>query len=266
MSQYTISLENFGGPLDLLLYLIRKDEVDIYDIPIARITCQYLEYLEQIRELPVEEASDFMAMAATLLEIKAKALVPHLEDGNDLEEDIADPRASLVAQLLAYRTCKETSFYLNELQKQQMDRVSRPSGLISDYVEESEKRQRPYQLTLDDLFSAYLQLIPEIERSESRKKTHLITQEIPIDRYIQWITELKPVKLDFLLLFRKIHFRISQKYDLRKSVLGLLLALLELAKQSKILLTQEENPTAPILITLSQPPENKKNSQEQVSS
>lgn len=239
MSNYSISLDNFGGPLDFLLYLIRKSEVDIYDIPIARITCQYLAHLEQVNELPIEEASEFMAMAATLLEIKAKALVPHHSLNGEGEEDYEDPRATLVSQLLAYRTYKEASFHLIELQKQNFDRVGRPEGIIWDYVDEDEKRKRPYNVKLNELFGTYLRLIPRIEHFERKQKSHLIEQEIPIDSYIQWVIELKPVQLNFIALFKLIHQKISHHYDLRKSILGLFLALLELGKQAKICLVQE---------------------------
>ena len=107
---YEIKLEVFEGPLDLLLYLIRKDELDIYDIPIARITAQYLGFLEQIRRLDLEQAGDFVLMAATLMKIKAQLLLPRPEIAD--EEGGEDPRAELVRRLLEYQQFKEVADWL----------------------------------------------------------------------------------------------------------------------------------------------------------
>ena len=112
---YEIKLEVFEGPLDLLLYLIRKDELDIYDIPIARITAQYLGFLGQIHRLDLEQAGDFVLMAATLMKIKAQLLLPRPETVD--EEGGEDPRAELVRRLLEYQQFKEIADWLG-VQKQ----------------------------------------------------------------------------------------------------------------------------------------------------
>jgi len=103
----TIKLERFEGPLDLLLHLIKRDEVDIYDIPIAHITHQYLRYLELMRQLDLEVAGDFLVMAATLMRIKAKMLLPLPALGE--EESPGDPREELVLRLVEYRQFKEAA-------------------------------------------------------------------------------------------------------------------------------------------------------------
>ncbi|MCS5661644.1 MAG: segregation/condensation protein A, partial [Dehalococcoidia bacterium] len=90
---YQIELENFSGPLDLLLFFIRRDEVDIMDIPIAHITKEYLDYIEALQTLNVTVAGDFMVMAATLMRIKAKMLLPSMSEGGD--EELDDPRTTL---------------------------------------------------------------------------------------------------------------------------------------------------------------------------
>ena len=94
---YQIELENFAGPLDLLLFFIRRDEIDIMDIPISTVTEEYLTYLEALQTLNVSVAGDFMVMAATLMRIKAKMLLPSLSDEDD--EEFEDPRTALVQQL-----------------------------------------------------------------------------------------------------------------------------------------------------------------------
>ncbi|MDP7340010.1 MAG: segregation/condensation protein A, partial [Vicinamibacterales bacterium] len=91
LEQYPIKLENFEGPLDLLLHLIKKHEVDIYDIPIVLITTQYLNYLDLMKELDLDTAGEFLVMAATLIHIKARTLVPRLEFETEEEGDLEDP-------------------------------------------------------------------------------------------------------------------------------------------------------------------------------
>jgi segregation and condensation protein A len=120
-------LEAFDGPLDLLLYLIRKDEVDIYDIPIAQITKQYLGYVEACRELNLEVAGEFLYMAAMLIRIKAQMLLPQPES-----EEIEDPRSELVNALLEYRKIKQASSMLEEMSQIQMRRYPRLDSAIQD--------------------------------------------------------------------------------------------------------------------------------------
>jgi len=107
-----IHLDIFEGPLDLLLYLIRKNEYDIFDIPIRAITEQYLEYIEVLKSLDLEIAGDFLVMAATLMKIKSRMLLPRPETGEDDEEE--DPRAALIKQLLEYQRYKEAAERLQE--------------------------------------------------------------------------------------------------------------------------------------------------------
>ena len=108
-SAYTIRVESFEGPLDLLLHLIKKSEVDIYDIPIAAITRQYLEYLGVMKELNLEIAGEFLVMASTLLQIKSRMLLPMPEDEESGEDEELDPRAELVRRLLEYQKYKEAA-------------------------------------------------------------------------------------------------------------------------------------------------------------
>src|SRR5512139_152575 len=109
-TDYRVDLDVFNGPMDLLLFLIKKEEVDIYDIPIARITQQYLSYLDLMRNLNLEVAGEFILMAATLIHIKARLLLPR--DENDPEEE--DPREELIMALLEYKKYKEAGDILRE--------------------------------------------------------------------------------------------------------------------------------------------------------
>src|SRR5262245_60906123 len=120
---YTVALDAFHGPLDLLLYLVKKHEVDILDIPIATIAAQFHGYLQSLRELDVEFAGEFLVMAATLMEIKSRMLLP-LEAQAD-EEEQPDPRRELVKQLLEYRKIKDAAAALEQCAEEQGTRVPR---------------------------------------------------------------------------------------------------------------------------------------------
>ncbi len=126
---YTVKLEVFEGPLDLLLHLIRREEMDIYDIPIARITQQYLEHLDSLATLDLDTASEFLLMAATLMDIKSRMLLPRPPAGEFIDEEAqADPRTELVARLLEYRRYKEAAGDLSDLFAAARRRHSRFGG------------------------------------------------------------------------------------------------------------------------------------------
>ena len=108
---YRVQIEEFEGPLDLLLHLIKKNEVDIYNIPIAAITRQYLEYMELLKELNLDIAGEFLVMAATLLQIKSRMLLPVTRDEEEAEDE--DPRAELVRRLLEYQRYRDASYQLS---------------------------------------------------------------------------------------------------------------------------------------------------------
>ena len=138
MADYRVNLEVFAGPLDLLLYLVRKEEVDIYDIPIARITEQYIKYIEIIRNLDIDLAGDFLVMAATLMEIKSAMLLPRVDPEQPEAEQGSDPRAELVRQLLEYKRFKDAANLLNATADKHRDRFSRPDTLIEQLKPQAE--------------------------------------------------------------------------------------------------------------------------------
>ena len=112
MTNYLVALDTFHGPLDLLLYLVKRNEVDVLDVPVAKLADQFLEFLAAVREVDVELAGDFLVMAATLMEIKARSLLPAEPEPG--EEDEPDPRRELVKQLLEYRRFKDAAAALEE--------------------------------------------------------------------------------------------------------------------------------------------------------
>ncbi len=159
---YKVKLEVFEGPLDLLLYLIKKEEVDIYDIPIAKITDQYLEYLELMQLLDLSIAGEFLVMAATLMHIKSKLLLPPDETSVEGEEE-NDPRAELVKRLLEYKKFKEAAAELAQKESQQKHFFPRVgSGINIDELPAPEAEA--FEATLFDLITAFTKVLRDIPK------------------------------------------------------------------------------------------------------
>ena len=132
MADYRVNLDIFAGPLDLLLYLVRKNEVDIYDIPLAQITDQYISYIEMLKSL------DFLVMAATLMQIKSAMLLPKAEPDQLQVDDLADPRAELIRQLLEYKKFKDAANLLSTAADEQKERFSRPDTIVEQLRPDAE--------------------------------------------------------------------------------------------------------------------------------
>ena len=163
---YKIQLEKFEGPLDLLLHLIRKHEVDIYDIPLAEVTRQYLEYIWAMQELDLEIASEFLVMAATLMEIKMRNLLPRrrLDAGGQEELDV-DPREELIARLIEYKKFKEASRVLDErLDSQELRFFRQPP-----HREHLEPPSLADDVTLDALLAAFGNLLESLVPEDPRE-------------------------------------------------------------------------------------------------
>lgn len=186
-SELVFELEAFDGPLDLLLFLIRKDEVDIYDIPIAEITHQYLSYLEACRELNLEVAGEFLFMAAMLIRIKAQLLLPRPEE----EEELEDPRAELVNALLEYKKIKQVSARLEELAIRQAQRYPRIDKSLADVPAPEPELVRVDLATLMIAFGDLLQ------RARSEILYEVRPQEITAEMRKEHILSLFE-KVDFL--------------------------------------------------------------------
>jgi len=149
--EYKVQLEVFEGPLDLLLYLIKKEEVDIYDIPIERITNQYVQYLDLMRMLDLNIAGDFIVMAATLMMIKSRMLLP-VEERPELEEEEEDPRWDLVRQLVEYKKFKDAALHLEALESRREDVFGRDGETV---VLGPERAVALHDVSLFDLIAAF---------------------------------------------------------------------------------------------------------------
>ncbi len=156
---YKVRVEVFEGPLDLLLYLIKKDEVDIYDIPIERITTQYMEYLNLMRMLDLNIAGEFIVMAATLMMIKSRMLLP-VEERPEMEEEEADPRWELVRQLVEYKKFKDAASQLGELEHRQENIFTRGAD---GYIPEADTGLNLTDVSLFDLIAAFNEVLKKVK-------------------------------------------------------------------------------------------------------
>ncbi|MBP7276471.1 MAG: segregation/condensation protein A [Kiritimatiellae bacterium] len=166
-SEYKVRLEVFEGPLDLLLYLIKKEEVDIYHIPIERITTQYMEYLDLMQMLDLSIAGEFIVMAATLMMIKSRMLLP-VEERPEMvdEEDEGDPRWDLVRQLVEYKKFKDAAQFLGRCE----DRQSEVFGREGDLIRLGPAPEVLLQdVSLFDLIGAFSEALKRAEREDLRE-------------------------------------------------------------------------------------------------
>lgn len=180
-TDYEVKLEIFQGPLDLLLHLIRKNEVDIFDIPIATIADQYLEYLDMMKALNINVAGDFLVMASTLLHIKSKLLLPHLE-----EDEEEDPRVEITRPLLEYLRLKEMAGEL--LERELLDRDVFARRLSPEYTVQLESEEPLLDVNLFQLMDAFKRILDErlpgvplrveFERWSLKEKTTYILERL----------------------------------------------------------------------------------------
>lgn len=223
-----VQLDVFEGPLDLLLYLIRKEEIDIYNIPIARVTDQYLRYLDVMRMLNLNFAGEFLAMAATLLYLKSKMLLPPEEVTDEDQEPVEDPRAELVRQLVEYKQLKDAADDLGEMESRQQSTFQRRDATIPV----SEDLDRPLsEVTLFDLLSAFSEAL---ERAAKAQNVHeIIEEQVTVGEQMEMIENRlhKERELLFVSLFAERTGRLV--------IIVTFLALLELIRLRKIRVVQE---------------------------
>ena len=178
VGQYPVHLANFDGPLDLLLHLIRKHELNIYDIPIALVTRQYLDYLDLMQELDLDVVGEFLVMAATLIHIKSRLLLPRADPKQDDPEE--DPRDALVRRLLEHQRFKAAAELLHEKEIQRSAQWGRPDGRVAEVVGEAPEPE--IEVDLFSLMAAFRQVL---ERARQRPKVYLPAEQIPIEERIE---------------------------------------------------------------------------------
>jgi segregation and condensation protein A len=178
LEDYPIRVLNFEGPLDLLLHLIKANEVNIYDIPITLITQQYLDYLDLMQDLNLEVAGEFLVMAATLIHIKSRMLLPRPDPTQ--EDPGEDPREALVRRLLEHQRFKAAAELLHEKEIQRSAMWHRPDGRVAEVV--GEPPEPEIEVDLFSLMAAFRQVL---ERARARPRVLLPPEQIPIETRIE---------------------------------------------------------------------------------
>ena len=237
---YKVSLEVFEGPLDLLLYLIKKDEVDIYDIPIGLITDQYMEYLKLMKVLDLNIAGDFIVMSATLMLIKSRMLLPVEERKDQEEEDEEDPRWDLVRQLVEYKKFKDAADHLEDMELHMENVFARES----EHVELGAAPDVDLKdASIFDLISAMNEALGRVQEESLQE---IFAEEYTVGQKVSFIVEnLKAVKRMCVSdMFGGMHSR--------QEIVCTFLAVLELIKLNKIACVQE-NPFSPIMVEPREP-------------
>lgn len=232
---YQVRIENFEGPLDLLLHLIKKNEINIYDIPIAMIAQQYLEYIEAMKDLNLSVAGEFLVMAATLLQIKSKMLLPADETAED-EEDGPDPREELVRRLLEYKAYKEAARQLDGQEKMWREIFSREQA---PPVELEADETLLENVSLFDLVDALKGIL---ERSPGKKLMEIIPDNFTVRERMNLILETLESResVSFETLFEASCHRMM--------IIVTFLALLELIRLRVVRVFQSEA-FGPILVS-----------------
>ena len=226
-SSFAISVDQvFDGPLDLLLDLIRKQDIDIYDIPIARITAQYLGYVEKIRQLDVNIAAEFIYMAAVLVQIKSRMLLPRDPDAAEGQTD--DPREELVNRLLEHEKFKSAAQMLQ--QKQQLEDAVVSNPTLKEFAND-EGAEAELAADVIDLVRTFRQIL---ERAKNRPLLQVDEDQVTVGQMIDYLRrrlalEDKPVRLKQVL----------RNVQSRNALVCMFLALLELVRLQAILLRQE---------------------------
>ena len=226
---FNIKLENFEGPLDLLLYFIKRDKIDIYDIPITQITNEYISVIDEAKTLDVSIAGEFLFMASLLLRIKTQMLLPRQVDEESL--DIDDPRVDLVAQLLEYKKYKNIANKLKNLHFENKDTFFRSSTKvvydqshdISDFLQE---------VTLYEISKIFKEAI---ENAPTQDSFEIYRETVSLKDQKEFILQrLKTNKISSLK-------KLVKKLETKIEIIVTFLALLEMIKQSEIICLQKEN-------------------------
>jgi segregation and condensation protein A len=224
---FRVQLATFRGPLDLLLYLVRKHEVEIAELPIAPITEQFLEYLALLKQLDVNAVGDFVEMASTLVEIKSRAVLPR---GGEVEDDLSDPRQELVRRLLEYKKFKDAASMLDERGRSWQQRFGRMASDLPDRRRELGDEEI-HEVELWDLVSAFGRIMRDIEAT---KPSNIVYDDTPIHVYMAQINNhlAERGRLSLRDLFRpQMH---------KSAMIGMFLAILELVRHQQVRAEQNQ--------------------------
>ena len=227
---YTVKISEFEGPLDLLLHLINISNIDIYDISIDEITKQYLDYINKMEELNINVASSYLVMAAELMELKSKSLLPQKEE-NIVEDDEELTRENLINRLIEYKKYKEITKDFKSLEQERRKVYTKAPSKINDIVDI--KIVNDTDITLDDLLKAFEKFL-ERKNMEKPLNTKVTNKKYSVKKRKQSIKNylIEKGKTEFTNLFKEYN---------KSYIIVTLLTILELSKENEITITQKSN-------------------------
>ncbi|MEI3499782.1 MAG: segregation/condensation protein A [Bacilli bacterium] len=228
--EYKFLINDFEGPLDLLLHLIKKNNVDICDIKISDITKQYLDYLEEMENLDLNIASEYLALAAELIEMKSLVLLPKPEFSDDEYEE--DPRENLIKRLIEYKKIKESTPKLKELEEERKKLYTKVASNMKQYQDENQKPDFN-DIDLDCLLNAFSKFL---ERKEEEKplNTKITKKEYSVSKRSREIKSLLKTK-------QKINFEELFEIQTKEYIVVTFLSILALAKKQELIIKQDNN-------------------------
>ena len=230
--EYLVKINEFEGPLDLLLHLVKESNIDIKDIKIIEITNQYLDYIHKMEELNIDVASEYLVMAATLMEIKSKILLPDDKASNNEEEDDEEvSREALIKKLIDYEKYKEITKDFKELEISRKNIYIKAPSKISEITEQ--KLVNDTDITIDDLMNAFVKYL-ERKNMERPITTKITNKEYSVRKRKTDIKEY--LKVNKKALFTELFTEYNKSY-----IVVTFMSILELAKEDDVILTQEEN-------------------------
>ncbi len=226
--KYEININEFQGPLDLLLHLIKQSNISIYDISIDEITKQYLTYISKMKKLNLDIASEYLVMAAELIEIKASSLLPKKKDEEDEFEE--DPKERLINRLLEYEKYKNITSTFKELEEYRGEVYTKEADTLLEY---SEEENIDYGVSMDDLINAFSKFLEE-KRLEKPLKTKITNKEFSLSKRSKEIRNIlkKKKKVNFTDLFEIV----TKEY-----VVITFLSILTMSRNQEIEIEQENN-------------------------
>ncbi len=228
--EYEVKIDNFEGPLDLLLHLIKESKVDIWEISIADIAEEYLAYIQRMEKLNLDIASEYLVMASELIEMKSRMLLPRSEKEVGIEEE-EDPKERLIRRLVEYQKYKEVTKNFKELESLRQEFYTKAPDNLKEYVEEGVVPSS--DVTLEDLMLAFQKFLNRKEL-EKPLQTTVTKKEITVEERRKRIRDIlsKEKRVDFFELFEVIT---------REYIVVTFLAILEMAKKQELLIKQEND-------------------------
>lgn len=232
---YSVKIDVFEGPFDLLLHLVKVNEMDVYDIRIAEITGKYLEYIKEMEKMDLEVAGDFLVMAATLIQLKTRTLVPPIEedeeDEEEIDEEMADIRSAqdLMRRLIEYREFKELAVKLNEKEEEQLRLFYRNTVLprLTDDDEDEGLRE-----DINLLFSAFARVL---DYTDGRPSHHVAEEEFHVEEKIE------SLKSQLAMAGRLSVTKLFERCINKQEIIALFLAMLEICRLRAADVLQSEN-------------------------